>query len=291
MDILRSSPVVFLIAMILGVLFPSYSQFSKDLVIPALAFVMTLSLGDLELRGLETKKWILNLSLNYAFLGGIILFLSSFLTDDDLRLGFVVMAAAPPAVAIVPFSKLLDGDVAESTFSNGIIYLASFLLTPAIILYFTGKAVDVSEIVKALVVLILIPLFISRFFKPKDSVPWINLGFAIVIYTIIGLNVDVISKNLIVLLGVLLIGLARTFGSGSLVLFAFLRKGFSFAITKSLFASYKNLGFTAGVSLMLFGERASIPAAVCIFLEILLFNYYYLLRSRLKSHHHYNYKN
>ncbi|MBO8182920.1 MAG: hypothetical protein H0Z28_09040 [Archaeoglobus sp.] len=278
MNILRSSPAVFLIAMIAGILFPSFASFSKDLVIPALAFVMTLSLGDLKLGGLELKKGVFNLILNYAFLSGLILLLSSFLADEELRLGFVVMAAAPPAVAIVPFSKLLGGDVAESTFSNGIIYLASLLLTPVIILLFTGEVVGIYEILKALVILILVPLIISRFFKVKDSAPWINIGFAIVIYTVVGLNVDVISRNFLILSEVLFIGLVRTFGSGSLIFFAFRQRGFPFAITKALFSSYKNLGFTAGVSLILFGERASIPAAICIFLEILLFNYYYFLK-------------
>ena len=271
---------MFLIAMILGILFPSYAFFSKHLVIPALAFVMMLSLADFELKGFEFKKVAFNLFLNYVFLGGIILFLSSFLTDEDLKLGFVVMAAAPPAVAIVPFSRLLGGDVTESTYSNGIIYVASLFLTPAIILGFTGKNVDVTEILRALVILILIPLVVSRFIHMRDSAPWINIGFGIVIYTVIGLNVDVISRNFFILLEIFLIGLARTFGTGSIAFFAFMDKGYRFAITKALFSSYKNLGFTAGVSLILFGERASIPAAICIFLEIFLFNYYYFLKKK-----------
>ncbi|RLI81901.1 hypothetical protein DRP07_06320 [Archaeoglobales archaeon] len=242
---------------------------------------MTLSLGELEFKSLDLKKGFGNLFLNYIFLSGLIILLSSLLGDEELRLGFIVMAAAPPAIAIVPFSKLLGGDVTESMISNGIIYLSSLVLTPLIILYFTGKSVDVFEILKALVVLILIPLVISRYFKVKDASPWINLGFALVIYTIIGLNVDVLYQNTLVLLGVVLIGIVRTFVTGSVVFFAFRLQGFGTAITKALFSSYKNLGFTAGVSLFLFGERASIPAAVCIFLEILLFNYYFILKKRL----------
>ncbi len=280
MNLLRNTPVIFFLAMILGIFLPSVAPLLKNLVIPALAFVMTLSLGELEFKGLDLKKGFDNLLLNYIFLSGLIIFLSSFLGDEELRLGFIVMAAAPPAIAIVPFSKLLGGDVVESTVSNGIIYLFSLVLTPLIILYFTGKSVDAFEILKALVILILIPLVVSRFFKIKDTSPWINLGFALVIYTVIGLNVDVLHQNILVLLGVVIIGVARTFVSGSIVFFAFRFKGFSVAITKALFSSYKNLGFTAGVSLLLFGERASIPAAVCIFLEILLFNYYFIIKKK-----------
>jgi len=226
---------MFLIAMILGILFPSYASFSKHLVIPALAFVMTLSLGDFEIKSFEFRKVAFNLFLNYVFLGGIILFLSSFLTDEDLKLGFVVMAAAPPAVAIVPFSRLLGGDVTESAFSSGIIYVSSLFLTPVIILGFTGKSVDVTEILRVLVILILIPLVVSRFFHIRNSAPWINIGFGIVIYTVIGLNIDIISRSFFVLLEIFLIGVARTFGTGSLAFFAFKDKGYSFAITKALF--------------------------------------------------------
>ncbi len=280
MNPLRNTQIVFLFSMIIGALYPSAAPFLRDLVIPALAFVMTLSLGELEFKNLEFRKSLGNLLLNYVLLSGTIILLSSFLNDADLKLGFIVMAAAPSAIAVVPFSKLLGGDVAESTVSSGIIYLFSFALTPAIILYFTGKSVGIFEILKALVILILIPLVISRYFRVKDSTPWINLGFSLVIYTVIGLNVDVLYENIMLLFGAVLIGVVRTFLLGSLVLIALKSKGFGVAITKALFSSYKNLGFTAGVSLLLFGERTSIPAAICIFLEILLFNYYFVIKKK-----------
>jgi BASS family bile acid:Na+ symporter len=282
MRVLRNTPAVFFTAMILSLIFPSFAVFTRDLVIPTLAAVMTLSLEGLKLKGFDFRKSILNLALNYGFLGGLIILLSSAM-PEDYRLGFIVMAAAPPAIAIVPFSKLLGGDVSEASLSNGLIYLVSLFLTPAIILYFTGRVVDVFEILKALLILILIPLIVSRFFRIKDSTPWINLGFALVIYTVIGLNANILYKNFLPLVKVVLVGVIRTFGTGSLILLAFMKKDFSTAITKALFSSYKNLGFTAGVSLYVFGEKASIPAAICIFLEILLFNYYYFLRKRLIS--------
>ncbi len=280
MNPLRNTPLVFLTSMFLGVLYPSTALLLRNLVIPALAFVMTLSLSELEFKNLDFRKSFGDIFLNYVLLSGTIILLSSLLNDEDLRFGFIVMAAAPSAIAVVPFSKLLGGDVAESTISSGAIYLLSLILTPTILLYFTGRSVNVLEIIKALVILILIPLMLSRYFRVKDGTPWINLGFSLVIYTVIGLNIGTLYENMLILLGVVFIGVVRTFFLGTLILIIFRSKGFGVAITKALFSSYKNLGFTAGVSLLLFGERASIPAAICIFLEVLLFNYYFILKRK-----------
>ncbi|AGK61200.1 hypothetical protein Asulf_01202 [Archaeoglobus sulfaticallidus PM70-1] len=274
--ILKKSPFIFTLAMVLGILFPQFASSMKDLIIPILAFVMILSLKDLDFRNMSLKSGFLNVLLNYLFLSGVILVLSFLIEDEALRLGFIVMASAPPAVAIVPFSKLLAGDVTESVVSNGMAYLLSLAFTPAILLAFTGEYVSMYEVLKALVVLIMIPLIFSRFIRVDGEI-FINLGFGIVIYTIIGLNISTIS----VISGlpeVIFAGFVRTFIAGTVIFLIFIRKGYSTAITKALFSSYKNLGFTAGVAMMLFGDKASIPAAICVFFEVLVFNYYTIFK-------------
>ncbi|MCD5409996.1 MAG: hypothetical protein LRZ87_04475 [Methanocellales archaeon] len=50
-------------------------------------------------------------------------------------------------------------------------------------------------------------------------------------------------------------------------------------VTYTLFSSYKNLGLTATTSLILFGTKAAVPAAICILLEVLMFIYYSVLMS------------
>ncbi len=46
---------------------------------------------------------------------------------------FVVMAAVPPAIAVLPLTRLLNGDVRLSLYSEALCYLASLVLMPAII--------------------------------------------------------------------------------------------------------------------------------------------------------------
>ncbi len=283
---LKNSSAVFITAMILGLLIPHYAQLTKNIIIPVLAFIMTLSLSELDFGVMKLRDSLLNIFLNYIYLSGLILLLSYLLIEDRmLWLGFVVMAAAPPAVAVVPFTRLLGGDVAESLVSSGVAYLLSLLITPAIILALTGEGVNTAEILKALLVLVLLPIVISRYFKIKNkdlSTSLINLGFGVVVYSIIGLNSNMLV-NITALWPVLLIALARTILSGSAVLAAFSRLSYEKLVPKVLFSSYKNLGFTAGVSILLFGNMAAIPAAVCSIFEVLAFTYFSTIIRRFKS--------
>ncbi len=283
---LKNSSAVFIAAMILGLLFPHYAQLTKDLIIPVLSIIMTLSLSELDFGVIKLRDSLFNVCLNYIYLSGLILLLSFVLIDDRaLWLGFVVMAAAPPAVAVVPFTRLLGGDVAESLISSGVAYILSLFITPAIILALTGEGVDTAEIFKALLILVLLPIVVSRFFKIKNrdlSTSLINLGFGVVVYSIVGINSGIIT-NITALWGVLLIGLARTLVSGSVVLVAFSRLSYEKLVPKILFSSYKNLGFTAGISILLFGSHAAIPAAVCSIFEVLAFAYFSTLLSKIRQ--------
>ncbi len=283
MNLLQNSSFMFLLAVFIGLFLPGLAESLKDFVIPVLAVIMTLSLIGLKFSDIRATAIIPYLLLNYVFLSGIIVLSTLLLIDDrDLMLGFFVMAAAPPAVAIVPFSKLLEADAAEAAISNAGIYMTSLLLTPLIMLLLTGSSASFFEILEALIILIVLPIIVSRFLHIKRTKESINIGFFIVIYTVIGLNVENLSFYLY---PVIIIAILRTFFSGSIILFASLKNEtiFETSMVRALFASYKNLGFTAGVALVIFGEEASIPAAICILFEVLLFNYYSVLKSNIKS--------
>lgn len=65
------------------------------------------------------------------------------LQDEALSQGFIVMAAVPPAVAILPMTRLLQGDSHLSLCSEAISYLASYKnlgLAAAISLLLFGPA-------------------------------------------------------------------------------------------------------------------------------------------------------
>ncbi|RLD41537.1 MAG: hypothetical protein DRI86_13190 [Bacteroidetes bacterium] len=79
--------------------------------------------------------------LNYLVFGSALLFVASifFDTSSDLFIGFVIIAANPPGVAIIPFSVKLNGNLNYSIVGVFGAFLASIVLTPAIIELFVGE--------------------------------------------------------------------------------------------------------------------------------------------------------
>ncbi len=282
MKLLQNTNFVFMVSAILGLLFPQLSPVTKEFVIIALAVVMCFSLINLDFSKISRKSLpdiAINFLINYVILTGLILILAFTLIDDEaIRLGFVVMAAVPPAIAIVPFAYLLKGDVEEALISNTAIYLISIFLMPALMTLLTQNQTDPIRLLKVLILLILIPLAVSRYlgkFEIKHTKEIVNLCFSVVIYTVVGLNRDSFFHDPTLISVIALICFMRTFVSGTAILMlAKSKMRIESAIVKALFGSYKNLGFSATVALILFGERASLPSAICILFDVLLFLYY-----------------
>jgi BASS family bile acid:Na+ symporter len=276
----KNTAVILTLAVALGFLLPEPAEKLEFLVIPALFLMMAFSMAGIDLSLPPIRGALAGFLLNYLFLSGLILLLASMILEEEvLVLGFVVMAAVPPAVAVVPLTKLLDGDVRLALYSEALSYLGSLVLTPLIIFLFAGEAgVEVGETAKIVLLLILLPILASRRVSRLkiDPANPINAGLFTVTYIVVGLNSSSISTEAA---GVLLIAFARTFLSGAIVY-----AGAAFAgvdrpqrIAYTLFASFKNLGLAATVALLLFGPRAGIPAAVCILTE----TSFYILLSAL----------
>ena len=107
---------------------------TQPLVLPALALVMTLSAANITSRDFTSLKAmpgqiLISLLLNYVVMGGITLLMAWWLiTDHELWTGFVVVAAVPPAVAVVPFSFMLGGNTLFSLVGMAGAYLAALVL-------------------------------------------------------------------------------------------------------------------------------------------------------------------
>ncbi len=235
--------------------------------------MMAFSLTDVNLSAtlgqVSLKSSMLGLALNYGLLSGLILLLSSSLHDEALRQGFIVMAAVPPAVAILPMTRILNGDMPLSLHSEAISYLASLVLMPAIIYAFTRQTgISPIFLVQISLLLILLPALASRIVRriSIDPVLPINLGFFWVTYTVIGLNQGALWGDLD---RVYWIALARTLGIGLAIYIAARLAGSdrSHAISYTLLGSFKNLGLAAAISLMLFGPEAGVPAAISVLAE------------------------
>ncbi|MFQ6055693.1 MAG: bile acid:sodium symporter family protein, partial [Methanosarcinales archaeon] len=281
-QLLKNSNIVFLSALFLGLIYPMPSAYLEDWIVFTLIVVMIFSLTEVKFTNkISIKEIIISFFMNYIFLSGLIIALAYFLiSDEQLYYGFVVMAAVPPAVAIIPFTKLLNGDLKLSLITNASLYVISIGLTPAILLLFAKTSdIDYSLAIITLLELMVLPMIISRFILQynkyylkikKDINLVINIGFFIVIYTVIALNRNKLFTDLDILLIPAIIGFLRTFVSGMFLykLGNILKINPKKNISYTLFGSYKNLGLSATLALLLFSAKASIPSAVCIVMEI-----------------------
>jgi len=277
-SLLQNSSFILLLSIALGLAFPGPAEVTKGLITPALMLMMAFSLTEVDIS--QTASWriylkssLWGLFLNYGLLSGLILLLSYNLPDEALRQGFIVMAAVPPAVAILPMTRLLQGDALLSLCSVALSYLASLLLMPAIIFVFTSQTgISLIYLVQISLALILLPALASRAAAriPINPVLPINLGFFLVTYTVIGLNHGALWQGSA---AVAAIALARTFAIGLIIYAAALLAGRSrsIAISYTLLGSFKNLGLAAAVSLMLFGPAAGLPSAFAVMAETAFF--------------------
>lgn len=284
--LLRNSSYIFTLAVVFGLGYSGPAHYLEPLITPVLLMMMVFSMAEIDLSvSGSIKGAMIGFGLNYLLLSGLILVLSSNLADEGLRQGFVVMAAVPPAIAVLPLTRLLDGDSHLSLYSEALCYLASLILMPGIILAFTSRTgVSFSYILETVLLLILLPAVASRFLRGHshrlDTVPFINLGFFLVTYTVVGLNSQALFGAGVS--SVALIAVIRTFVIGAAVYLCARLIGVDVQkrISYTLFASFKNLGMAAAISLVLFGPRAGIPAAVCILAETT----FYILFAAMHRH-------
>jgi BASS family bile acid:Na+ symporter len=213
--------------------------------------------------------------LNYGILSGIIVALSFLYADPDIRNGWIVTAAVPSAVAVIPITSLFRGNVQRALVSSSLLYVAAFALTPLVTLAFAGRATNVLDLAVQLFILLAIPMALSRFLRQSRTIlqhrpVLVNIAFFILVLTLAGANRDVLLMNPGLALALAAGGFVRTWVVGAAVYLVSSRTSAdrSVPIADTLFATLKNLGLAALLGLSLFGPAAALPAIVCMFLEI-----------------------
>jgi BASS family bile acid:Na+ symporter len=275
----RNRDVILILALVSGLVAGEGATWTQPLVLPALAVVMTLSTlavrGDIlpSRRGLW-RPVISGLLLNYVLLGGLLLGLSLILVREDaIRDGFILLVAVPPAIAVIPFTDFLEGNLPFSLLATVACYLAALLITPLIALGFLGtsfiKPTSVLMIIGALICLplllgrILLWTSMARYLEPVKG-PLTNWSFFVVMYTIVGLNRDLFLHRPLSLWPVAVIALASTFLLGELIELAGRRLRIDRPTLTSLvlLGTLKNYGLAGGLALALFSRKTAMPAAV-----------------------------
>ncbi len=270
---------LFIAAIVLGISAGQVSRWTQPWTLPALAVAMTVSITQVTsdafwpLRKL-LRPLFLSVLLNYVILGSVILVPARLLIPErDLWIGFVISAAVPPGVAVIPFSYITAGDTSFALVGTVGAYLAALAITPAMALWLLGESlIEPVRLVSTLLQLIVIPLILSRLvlISPVRATVerWrgkiVNWAFFLVIFTIVGLNRSVFLREPQLVALISGITIVRSFGLAVVLkrILQRLQVERSSVVSYVLMGTLKNGGMAAATALALFGERASVPAAV-----------------------------
>jgi len=280
-------------ALIFAFLFPGGGEYLSEYTVYILALVMSFSTTGINFKMLTdlksvSKVTIESVLLNFVIHGIIILVLAYFFVDKSAFYGFVVIAATPPGVAIIPFTYTFNGDLDYSF--KGILgtYLLSIIITPLIISFFADDTGLNREVLVFLIIkIIIIPLIISRLLLLKKIFPLVekirgkvvDYGFALIIYTAVALNYDLILSDQKTVFISALILFTAIFISGVLMLILKRKtKNKKLMISKNLMLTIKGSGFAIATTLILFDQSSAVPAAVMsimVLLYLITLNIYY----------------
>jgi BASS family bile acid:Na+ symporter len=284
----RNRNVLLILSIVLALPAGQAAPFLEPLVLPALGLVMTLALLEVSGASFRSARGLLlpvlaGLALNFGVNGGLVLALSALMAPGKaIFTGFVLVAAAPPAVAVVPFTALLRGDRTFAFLGTIGCYLGALAITPLVAVGLLGTAfIQPLRIFKILVLLILLPLLISRLLRRAHLVDYLepvrgaltNWSFALITFTIVGLNRELFLHDPAMLLAPMVIALFCTFGLGGAISGVARLFGLGREITVSLvmLGTLKNAALAGGLALSLFNKQTAVPATVCAIFLIVYF--------------------
>lgn len=282
---LRNRNGIFSLAMVAGLLLPWAAPVLKHLILPALALAMTLSTMEIGNDVFSRPRALLlpallGIIMNYFILGNVIIGLSALMIrDEDLWIGFVLLAAAPPAVAVIPFSSFLRGNSTLSLIGTVGAYLGALVITPLItVTLLSTAAFDPLKLVMITLELIVLPLALSRLLIRKGwkerIQPYrgtvVNWSFFMVLYTMVGLNRDLLLGQTGSLLPVAAISFLSMFLLGFLVdwISGLFHAPREIQMSLVLLGTLKNQGLSSGLALTLFSPEAAIPSTVATMVMI-----------------------
>jgi BASS family bile acid:Na+ symporter len=269
--------VILLSSLVFAFLIPAGGKYLSDYTVYMLALVMAFSMTGINFKMLADFKSVSRITaesvlLNFIIHGAIVITLAYFFADTSSFYGFVVIAATPPGVAIIPFTYAFKGNLDYSF--KGILgtYLLSVILTPLIISVFAGETgLDRSILLFLILKIIVIPMIISRFLLLRRIYPVVerirgkvvDWGFALIIYTAVALNKELIMEQFDSVIIAALILSVSIFLSGIVIMyFNRHKKKDKSAVSRNLMLTIKGSGFAVAVTLILFDQQAAIPAAV-----------------------------
>ena len=277
--LLRNRDFIMVLALALGLGWGGAAPWTERITLPLLMVVMTLATMGVSGTVFRSPRALVapalaGIAMNYFVLGGFLLASNALLIHDEaLRSGFVLVAAVPPAVAVLPFTLFLNGDTAFSLIGTLGAYLGALVIMPGMSLLFLGPGfVDPGKLIMIMIELILLPLILSRILIRFRIAPRIepfkgtvtNWGFFVLMYTIVGLNREVFLTHPLSLVSPALIAIASTFVLGWIIEAAAkaLQVPQQTLVGLVLLGTLKNYGLAGGLALTLFSKKSALPATV-----------------------------
>ena len=271
--------LIFTGALILGLVAPGAAGYLRPLLFPVLGLIIVISAMSIGAEAFRPPRGVaanalIGVAANYVLMTGVIIAADLLLVSDpELKTGFFLVAAIPPAVAIIPFTEILGGNRALSLFGVAGGFVAAFLMLPLITLVFIGSNVVMPKtLVLILTGLIIVPVLVSRLLRAVHldravgpyRGPITNLCFGIVFYIMVAANHDGIVRQVDALATLVTVGLLIMAVSGGIVAAAgrLFSAGRRTQVSLLLLATLKNYAVSAGLGLVLFSERTALPSVV-----------------------------
>ena len=288
---LYRSNVIFLLALICGIILPQGFPIGNALILPALMVILTITLlrfprGFFRRPGPLLSASIRSNVMNYLVLGNFIILASIFLIHkQELWIGMVLIAAMPPSVAIIPLGNFLRADKTSVFTGLAGAYLGALLIIPLIGLgFFKYIHLNYWTIILLILELILLPLAISRIAVEKtwDKIiePYeetiIDYCSFIVFYTITASSRNLLmnwSSDLFIITS---IALVSTF----FFAFAIRKIGIYFHSNENKITSFllmgtiKDCGLAGGIALILFNQEVALPSLIFAIFTFIYINWF-----------------
>jgi BASS family bile acid:Na+ symporter len=288
LKILNNRNMIFLLALILGFLWDTGAHYTQRLILPGLAVIMTISSLGISGDTFRSAKTFIKSSLtgiigNFFFHGLILIGLSMLVIKDQAFWnGFILLAAVPPAVAVIPFSLFLRGNMELALFGTIGAYIGGLMITPLVALTFLGTGfISPMKLLLVFGELIIGPLLLSRILiwtgllKKIDLYkgPITNWSFFLIIYIITGLNRDIFIQQPLSIVPVALVAILTTFVLGWAIERAGSFLGFEKSTVTSfeLLVTFKNYGLSGALALVFFNPQTAVPSTVTSAIGILYF--------------------
>jgi len=287
---LYRSNVIFLLALICGIILPQGFPIGNVLILPALMVILTITLlrfprGFFRHPGPLLSASIQGNVMNYLVLGNFIILSSIFLIHkQELWIGMVLIAAMPPPVDIIFLGNLLRTEKTSIFTGLAGAYLGALLIIPLIGLgFFKYILPNYWNIILIVLGLIFLPLVLSRIAIEKtwDKIiePYedtiIDYCSFIVFYTITASSRNLLinwSSDLFIIASI-------AFVSTFFFAFAIRKIGIYFHSHENEITSFlllgtmKDCGLAGGIALILFNQEVALPSLIFAIFTFIYMNW------------------